>query len=239
MLQKPRDGGASALADAPLRLVAPVTAAPRSQVHGAVARRHSARAHVASRNGRAVGHAARSLPRAAVRPAGDKDYAGRASPRVSDLDATIVGPAAKTNPARAPPRPIRQRIDRSSSTCKDLLTLERHGADLDGIKDASSNASSALPPASTRPLLGRRTRASSTMSPDPVESTSSPEGDASSLTISRRDGLRALDSATIELTPAPIPRGAPEEWGGRIARVSLGRGRADLPTDERSGISKL
>jgi transposase len=68
----------------------------------------------------------------------DKGYAGREFARaVSELDATIVRPRRKDEPGEGPHlAPIRQRIESIFSTCKDLLTLERHGArTLDGIRE--------------------------------------------------------------------------------------------------------
>src|SRR3954469_8927866 len=61
---------------------------------------------------------------------GDKGYAGRAFAKaVSDLDATIVRPRRRDEPGRGPHlAPIRQRIESIIWTCKDILTLERHGA---------------------------------------------------------------------------------------------------------------
>lgn len=61
---------------------------------------------------------------------GDKGYAGRAFARAADaLGATIVRPARRDEPARGPRlAPIRQRIESIFWTCKDILTLERHGA---------------------------------------------------------------------------------------------------------------
>jgi hypothetical protein len=61
---------------------------------------------------------------------GDKGYAGRAfAAAVTDLEATIVRPARKDEPDRALYlAPIRQRIESIFWTCKDILTLERHGA---------------------------------------------------------------------------------------------------------------
>jgi hypothetical protein len=61
---------------------------------------------------------------------GDKGYAGRAfALAVSELDATIVRPRRKDEPGHGPHlAPIRQRIESIFWTCKDLLTLERHGA---------------------------------------------------------------------------------------------------------------
>lgn len=61
---------------------------------------------------------------------GDKGYAGRAfAAAARELDATIVRPARKDEPQSALHlAPIRQRIESIFWTCKDILTLERHGA---------------------------------------------------------------------------------------------------------------
>ena len=61
---------------------------------------------------------------------GDKGYAGREfAAQVAELDATIIRPKRKDEPGRGPHlAPIRQRIESIFWTCKDLLTLERHGA---------------------------------------------------------------------------------------------------------------
>jgi len=61
---------------------------------------------------------------------GDKGYAGRQfATAVSDLDATIVRPRRKDESEQGPHlAPIRQRIESIFWTCKDILTLERHGA---------------------------------------------------------------------------------------------------------------
>jgi hypothetical protein len=69
---------------------------------------------------------------------GDKGYAGREfAQAVSELDATIVRPRRKDEPGRGVHRaPIRQRIESIFWTCKDLLTLERHGArTLHGVRE--------------------------------------------------------------------------------------------------------
>jgi hypothetical protein len=70
---------------------------------------------------------------------GDKNYAGRDFARaVNDLDATIVRPRRKDEPGRGRPHlaPIRQRIESIFWTCKELLTLERHGArTLEGLRE--------------------------------------------------------------------------------------------------------
>lgn len=61
---------------------------------------------------------------------GDKGYAGKDfAEAVGGLEATIVRPARKDEPANGLHlAPIRQRIESIFWTCKDILTLERHGA---------------------------------------------------------------------------------------------------------------
>jgi len=60
----------------------------------------------------------------------DKGYAGQEfASRVARLGATVVRPARKNEPQHGPHlAPIRQRIESVFFTCKDVLTLERHGA---------------------------------------------------------------------------------------------------------------
>ena len=60
----------------------------------------------------------------------DKGYAGREfALSVADLGAVIVRPARRNEPDHGLHlAPIRQRIESVFHTCKDLLTLERHGA---------------------------------------------------------------------------------------------------------------
>ena len=60
----------------------------------------------------------------------DKGYAGREfAAAVAELGALVARPARKDEPGRGPHlAPIRQRIESIFWTCKDLLTLERHGA---------------------------------------------------------------------------------------------------------------
>ncbi len=61
---------------------------------------------------------------------GDKGYAGHAfATAAGELEATILRPARKDEPANGLHlAAIRQRIESIFWTCKDLLTLERHGA---------------------------------------------------------------------------------------------------------------
>jgi len=61
---------------------------------------------------------------------GDKGYAGKDfATAVGALDATIVRPTRKDEPDSCVHlAPIRQRIESIFWTCKDILTLERHGA---------------------------------------------------------------------------------------------------------------
>jgi hypothetical protein len=69
---------------------------------------------------------------------GDKGYAGREfATQVSELDATIIRPRRKDEPGRGPHlAPIRQCIESIFWTCKDILTLERHGArTLPGLRE--------------------------------------------------------------------------------------------------------
>jgi hypothetical protein len=60
----------------------------------------------------------------------DKGYAGREfAAGAADLSVVVVRPARKDEPGCGPHlAPIRQRIESIFWTCKDLLTLERHGA---------------------------------------------------------------------------------------------------------------
>jgi hypothetical protein len=60
----------------------------------------------------------------------DKGYAGRAfADQVSQLGGTVLRPARRNEPQPGPQlAPIRQRIESVFWTCKDLLSLERHGA---------------------------------------------------------------------------------------------------------------
>jgi len=69
---------------------------------------------------------------------GDKGYAGRDfAANVSALGATIVRPRRQDEHGPSPHlAPIRQRIESIFWTCKDILTLERHGArTLPGIRE--------------------------------------------------------------------------------------------------------
>ena len=79
---------------------------------------------------------------------GDKGYAGREfAAKVGQLDATIIRPRRKDEPGDGPRLgKIRQRIESIFWTCKDLLTLERHGArTLPGIRERILARSAASP----------------------------------------------------------------------------------------------
>lgn len=68
---------------------------------------------------------------------GDKGYAGAEfEGDVAGLGALMLRPARKDEPGRGPHlAPIRQRIESIFRTCKDILTLERHGArTIDGLR---------------------------------------------------------------------------------------------------------
>jgi Transposase DDE domain len=69
---------------------------------------------------------------------GDKGYAGsELEHAAAQLAATIIRPRRKDEPGSGPHlAPIRQRIESIFHTCKDLLTLERHGArTLHGLRE--------------------------------------------------------------------------------------------------------
>jgi Transposase DDE domain len=94
---------------------------------------------------------------------GDKGYAGREFEQTAkQLEATIIRPQRRDE---AGPRtrlaPIRQRIESIFHTCKDLLTLERHGArTLHGLRTRICSRFLALAAAiSLNHRLGRPTRA--------------------------------------------------------------------------------
>ncbi|MGZ6639919.1 MAG: IS982 family transposase [Solirubrobacteraceae bacterium] len=69
---------------------------------------------------------------------GDKGYAGRQfADQVADRDAVIIRPRRAHEPGQGPHlAPIRQRVESIFWTCKDILTLERHGArTLQGLRE--------------------------------------------------------------------------------------------------------
>jgi hypothetical protein len=94
---------------------------------------------------------------------GDKGYAGAEFAQAADrLEATIIRPCRKDEPGHGPHlAPIRQRIESIFQTCKDLLTLERHGArTLHGLRTRISSRFLALAAAiSLNHRLGRPPRA--------------------------------------------------------------------------------
>ena len=136
--QKPRDGQALRArrrrrlrlvrVPLPLLLGLPAARAVRARRHPQSA--HPRLAQTRRPRGRARPCSSAATATAAKRVLGDKNYAGRDFARaVSDLDATIVRPRRKDEPGHGPHlAPIRQRIESIFWTCKDLLTLERHGA---------------------------------------------------------------------------------------------------------------
>jgi len=94
---------------------------------------------------------------------GDKGYAGRQFAHdASKLDTLIARPARKDEPQTGLRlTPIRQRIESIFNTCKDLLTLERHGArSLHGLRARISQRFLTLAAAiSLNHRLGRPARA--------------------------------------------------------------------------------
>jgi hypothetical protein len=94
---------------------------------------------------------------------GDKGYAGREFEHAaSQLHATIIRPRRRDETATGPQlAPIRQRIESIFQTCKDLLTLERHGArTLHGLRTRICQRFLALAAAiSLNHRLGRPARA--------------------------------------------------------------------------------
>jgi hypothetical protein len=111
----------------------------------------------------------------AVTLIGDKGYAGKEfATHLSELDATIIRPRRKDEPGRGPHlAPIRQRIESIFWTCKDQLTLERHGArTLPGLRERILQRCSPSPPRSPSTTNSAHQAAhSSTTAPHPVEST--------------------------------------------------------------------
>ena len=88
----------------------------------------------------------------AVTVIGDKGYAGaQFEAAAAEIDALIVRPRRKDEPGKGPHlAPIRQRIESIFWTCKDLLTLERHGArTLHGLRTRLSTRFLALAAAIT------------------------------------------------------------------------------------------
>ena len=104
---------------------------------------------------------------------GDKGYAGRELEHAAaELDATIVRPRRKDETGEGLHlAPIRQRIESIFHTCKDLLTLERHGArTCTASAPASKHASSPSPPRSPSTTASADHHAHSpTTPPEPVE----------------------------------------------------------------------
>ena len=93
---------------------------------------------------------------------GDKNFRGKQfETELAELDATIMRPRRKGEPGKGPHlAPIRQRIESIFWTCKDVLTLERHGArTLDNLRVRLCARFAALAAAvSLNHQLGRPTR---------------------------------------------------------------------------------
>ena len=94
---------------------------------------------------------------------GDKGYAGREfAAQLTARDATIIRPRRRDEPGHSPHlAPIRQRIESIFWTCKDILTLERHGArTLAGLRERILSRFCCLAAAiSLNHQLGRNSRA--------------------------------------------------------------------------------
>jgi Transposase DDE domain len=94
---------------------------------------------------------------------GDKGYAGRTFAELVDsLGATLMRPTRRDETGTPPNlAPIRQRIESIFWTCKDILTLERHGArSLAGIRERIAQRFLALAAAiALNHQLGRPSRA--------------------------------------------------------------------------------
>lgn len=93
---------------------------------------------------------------------GDKGYAGREFENAAaELNTTVCRPRRKDEPGKGPHlAPIRQRIESIFQTCKDILTLERHGArTLHGLRTRISSRFLALAAAiNLNHRLGRPSR---------------------------------------------------------------------------------
>jgi hypothetical protein len=93
---------------------------------------------------------------------GDKNFRGKDfEDELAALDATIHRPRRKDEPGRGPQlAPIRQRIESIFQTCKDIFTLERHGArTLDNLRARLATRFAALAAAiALNHRLGRPSR---------------------------------------------------------------------------------
>jgi hypothetical protein len=94
---------------------------------------------------------------------GDKGYAGRAFKDAAEaISVTVLRPRRADERGKGPHlAPIRQRIESIFWSCKDILTLERHGArTLHGIRTRIASRLLALTAAITlNHQLGRPSRA--------------------------------------------------------------------------------
>jgi hypothetical protein len=104
---------------------------------------------------------------------GDKGYAGSEFERaVAGLGAVLQRPTRKDEPGRGPHlAPIRQRIESIYWTCKDLLTLERHGArTIENLRARIASRMLALAAGVyVNSWLGRPSRSLGRLSPESVE----------------------------------------------------------------------
>ena len=94
------------------------------------------------------------------------------SQKAAALAVAMVRPRRRDEPGRSPHlAPIRQRIESIFQTCKDQLTLERHGArTLHGLRTRIRQPFPALAAAiSLNHRLGRPTRTLIATPPEPVE----------------------------------------------------------------------
>jgi hypothetical protein len=93
---------------------------------------------------------------------GDKNFRGKQfEAELAKLEASIQRPRRKDEPGRGPHlAPIRQRIESIFQTCKDILTLERHGArTLDNLRVRLASRFAALAAAiALNHRLGRPSR---------------------------------------------------------------------------------
>ena len=151
---------------------------------------------------------------------GDKGYAGREFEQsAADLDATIVRPRRKDEPGDSPHlAPIRQRIESIFQTCKDLLTLERHGArTLNGLATRIRMRFLALTAAiSLNHRLGRPPRAL-------IDYTACPAAQAAT-SRPRRDRHERTWASSSPVGGTSGRRKPPASWPRRLRAALIGIG---------------